>query len=107
MSKDKSRSKGTTSQATKSQGAAGFFVHEQGICESKTVGNGTRIWAFAHVLPGARIGKDCNICDHTFIENDVVLGDRVTVKCGVQLWDGITVENDVFIGPNAAFTNDP
>lgn len=84
-----------------------FFVHEQGICESSQVGRGTRIWAFAHVLPGARIGEDCNICDGVFIENDVTIGDRVTVKCGVQLWDGLVIESDVFIGPNATFTNDP
>ena len=83
------------------------FVHPQGICESTHVGQGTRIWAFAHVLPGARIGQDCNICDHTFIENDVVLGDRVTIKCGVQLWDGVRLEDDVFVGPNVTFTNDP
>ena len=76
------------------------------MVESDKIGDGTRIWAFAHVLPGARIGADCNICDHTFIENDVVIGDRSTVKCGVQLWDGVTVESDVFIGPNATFTND-
>lgn len=82
------------------------FVHPQGLCESPHIGAGTRIWAFAHVLPGARIGEQCNICDHVFIENDVVVGDRVTVKCGVQLWDGIEVEDDVFIGPNATFTND-
>lgn len=82
------------------------FVHEKGLCESKTVGAGTRVWAFAHVLPGAKIGADCNICDHVFIENDVVLGDRVTVKCGVQLWDGVRLEDDVFVGPNATFTND-
>ena len=82
------------------------FIHLQAICESKTIGEDTRIWAFAHVLPGARIGKDCNICDHVFIENDVVLGDRVTVKCGVQLWDGVRVDSNVFIGPNATFTND-
>jgi acetyltransferase-like isoleucine patch superfamily enzyme/dTDP-4-dehydrorhamnose 3,5-epimerase-like enzyme len=84
-----------------------YFVHPQGICESHFVGAGTRVWAYAHVLPGAAIGKDCNICDHVFIENDVVLGDRVTVKCGVQLWDGLRVGSDVFIGPNATFTNDP
>src|SRR5215472_858170 len=84
-----------------------YFVHPQGICESSAIGAGTRIWAFAHVLPGARIGADCNICDGVFIENDVVLGNRVTVKCGVQLWDGLVVEDDVFIGPNATFTNDP
>jgi UDP-2-acetamido-3-amino-2,3-dideoxy-glucuronate N-acetyltransferase len=83
------------------------FVHPQGICESDSVGAGTNVWAFAHVLPGAVIGDNCNICDHVFIENDVVVGDRVTIKCGVQLWDGLRVGNDVFIGPNATFTNDP
>ena len=83
-----------------------FFVHPLGCCESKDVGAGTRVWAYAHVLPGARIGADCNICDQVFIENDVVVGDRVTVKCGVQLWDGLRIEDDVFIGPNATFTND-
>jgi len=83
------------------------FVHPHGICESAHVGEGTRIWAFAHVLPGAHIGRDCNLCDHVFVENDVVLGDRVTVKSGVQLWDGLRVEDDVFIGPNATFANDP
>jgi acetyltransferase-like isoleucine patch superfamily enzyme/dTDP-4-dehydrorhamnose 3,5-epimerase-like enzyme len=77
------------------------------LCESPTVGEGTRIWAFAHVLPGARIGVDCNLCDHVFVENDVVIGDRVTVKCGVQVWDGVRLEDDVFVGPNATFTNDP
>jgi UDP-3-O-[3-hydroxymyristoyl] glucosamine N-acyltransferase len=82
------------------------FVHPQAICETTSVGPRTRIWAFAHVLPGARIGADCNICDHTFIENDVTVGDRVTVKCGVQLWDGVRIEDDVFIGPNATFAND-
>lgn len=74
--------------------------------ETENVGEGTRVWAFAHVLKGAKIGRDCNICDHTFIENDVIVGDRVTVKCGVQLWDGVHLEDDVFIGPNATFTND-
>jgi UDP-2-acetamido-3-amino-2,3-dideoxy-glucuronate N-acetyltransferase len=83
------------------------FVHSSGLCESPHVGEGTRVWAFAHVLPGARIGRDCNICDHVFVENGVVIGDRVTVKCGVQLWDGLRVGDDVFIGPNATFTNDP
>jgi len=84
-----------------------FFQHANAIVETPAVGEGTTIWAFAHILPGARIGRDCNICDHTFIENDVVIGDRVTIKCGVQLWNGIVVEDDVFIGPNATFTNDP
>ncbi|MGE5833497.1 MAG: hypothetical protein ACM4AI_03375, partial [Acidobacteriota bacterium] len=77
--------------------AGNFFVHPQALCESTNIGEKTRIWAFAHVLPGARIGRDCNICDHVFIENDVVIGDRVTVKSGVQLWDGIRIADDVFI----------
>ena len=85
----------------------GAMVHPQAICETKQVGKGTRIWAFAHVLKGAVIGEDCNLCDGVFVENDVVVGDRVTVKCGVQLWDGVRLENDVFVGPNATFTNDP
>ena len=83
-----------------------YFVHESAICESKTIGNKTRIWAFAHVLPFAKIGENCNICDHVFIENDVAIGNSVTIKCGVQIWDGITIEDNVFIGPNATFTND-
>ncbi|MBZ9762841.1 WxcM-like domain-containing protein [Mesorhizobium sp. CA8] len=83
-----------------------FFVHDRGICESTRVGNGTRVWAFAHVLPGAVIGANCNICDHVFIENDVTVGDDVTIKSGVQLWDGIRLGNRVFVGPNATFTND-
>jgi acetyltransferase-like isoleucine patch superfamily enzyme len=82
------------------------FQHPQAIVESTKVGAGTRIWAFAHVLPGATIGSYCNICDHVFIENDVVIGDRVTVKSGVQLWDGVVLEADTFVGPNATFTND-
>jgi acetyltransferase-like isoleucine patch superfamily enzyme len=75
--------------------------------ETDSIGEGTRVWAFSHILPGAKIGRECNICDHTFIEGNVTVGDRVTVKCGVQLWDGLVVEDDVFIGPNATFTNDP
>ena len=83
-----------------------YFVHPNALCESPNIGAGTRIWAFAHVLPRARIGSDCNICDHVFIENDVVLGHRVTIKSGVQLWDGVRLDDDVFVGPNATFTND-
>jgi UDP-2-acetamido-3-amino-2,3-dideoxy-glucuronate N-acetyltransferase len=83
-----------------------YFVHDRGICESSDIGEGTRIWAFSHVLPGAKIGAECNICDHVFIENDVVIGNRVTIKNGVQVWDGIRIGDDVFIGPNVTFTND-
>jgi acetyltransferase-like isoleucine patch superfamily enzyme len=87
-------------------GPRSYFVHPQALCESESIGADTRIWAFAHILPGAAIGRDCNICDHVFIENDVVVGDRVTVKCGVQLWDGLRIADDVFIGPNTTFSND-
>jgi UDP-2-acetamido-3-amino-2,3-dideoxy-glucuronate N-acetyltransferase len=84
-----------------------FFSHKRALVEpGAEIGERTRIWAFAHVLGRARIGADCNICDHVFIENDVIVGDRVTIKCGVQLWDGVRVADDVFIGPNATFTND-
>lgn len=83
-----------------------YFTHPNALCESTQIGPGTRVWAFAHVLPNARIGGECNICDHVFIENDVVIGDRVTIKCGVQVWDGVEIEDDVFIGPNVTFTND-
>jgi UDP-2-acetamido-3-amino-2,3-dideoxy-glucuronate N-acetyltransferase len=88
------------------QASSSHFVHPSGICETSDVGAETRIWAFAHVLAGAHIGRECNICDHVFIENDVVIGDRVTIKCGVSIWDGLRIEDDVFVGPNVAFTND-
>jgi acetyltransferase-like isoleucine patch superfamily enzyme len=83
------------------------FIHPLSDVQSKNIGEGTRIWQFSVVLPGARIGASCNICSNVFIENAVVVGDRVTVKCGVQLWDGIHISDDVFIGPNVTFTNDP
>lgn len=83
-----------------------FFAHPDSRVETGDIGSGTRVWAFSHVLEGARVGADCNICDHTFIEGGAVVGDRVTLKCGVQLWDGVTLEDDVFVGPNATFTND-
>lgn len=82
------------------------LIHKLADVQARTIGEGTRIWQFAVVLPGARIGKNCNICAHTFIENDVVIGDNVTIKCGVQLWDGLRIGNNVFIGPNATFCND-
>jgi len=88
-------------------GSQRHFAHPDARIETVEIGARTRIWAFAHVLPGARIGADCNICDHTFIEGGAQIGDRVTVKCGVQVWDGVTLEDDVFVGPNATFTNDP
>ena len=87
--------------------ATDYFVHQAAIVEPNAqIGRGTHIWAFAHILPRAVIGADCNICDHVFIENDVLVGDRVTVKSGVQLWDGVRLEDDVFVGPNVTFAND-
>ena len=84
------------------------FIHRHALIdEGARIGARTRVWAFAHVLGGAVVGEDCNLCDHTFIEGGVVVGNRVTVKCGVQLWDGLAIEDDVFIGPNVTFTNDP
>jgi acetyltransferase-like isoleucine patch superfamily enzyme len=82
-------------------------IHKNALVEDgASIGKNTRVWAFTHILPKAVIGDDCNICDHVFIENDVRVGSRVTVKCGVQLWDGLRIEDDVFIGPNVTFTND-
>ena len=83
-----------------------MFIHPSSDVQSKQIGEGTRVWQYVVILPGAVIGRDGNICSHCFIENKVVVGDRVTVKCGVQLWDGVTLEDDVFVGPNATFTND-
>ena len=81
-------------------------IHPLADVQSDSIGGGTRIWQFAVVLNGARIGRDCNVCAHTFVENGVSIGDRVTLKSGVYLWEGLTVEDDVFLGPNATFTND-
>lgn len=81
-------------------------VHALADVQAKDVGEGTRIWQFCVVLPGAKIGTNCNLCASVFVENDVVIGDNVTIKNGVQLWDGLRVGNDVFVGPNVTFTND-
>ncbi len=83
-----------------------FFVHPKGMADSKSIGPRTRIWAFAHVLDGAVVGSDCNICECVFIENGATLGNHVTIKNGVQVWTGVTLEDYVFVGPNATFTND-
>lgn len=81
-------------------------IHKFSDVQSTKIGEGTTIWQYAVVLPNAIIGNECNICAHTFVENDVKIGNRVTVKSGVFLWDGIVIEDDVFIGPCVAFTND-
>jgi len=82
------------------------FVHPQGLCESDEVGPGTRIWAFAHVMNGAVVGENCNICGGVFIESGARVGNNVTIKNSVLLWDKVTIEDDVFLGPNVVFTND-
>lgn len=84
-----------------------FFSHPKALVDrGAIVGEGTRVWAFAHVMPGARVGAHCNLCDGVFVEAGAVLGDRVTVKNGVSIWDRVTIEDEVFVGPNAVFTND-
>lgn len=82
------------------------FVHALAICDSKDVGRGTRIWPFAHVMEGARLGEDCNVGESAFIESGAYVGDRVTIKNGALIWDKVTIEDDAFIGPGTVFTND-
>ena len=82
------------------------IIHRRSDVMSKDIGEDTNIWQFCVVMPGAKIGRNCNICANVVIENDVAIGDNVTVKSGVQIWDGVTIEDNVFIGPNVTFTND-
>ena len=83
-----------------------YFKHPTALVESQNIGQGTRIWAFAHILKGAVIGNNCNIGDHCFIESGVNIGDNITIKNSTSIWEGVTVEKNVFIGPNVVFTND-
>lgn len=82
------------------------FFHPTALVDGARIGEGTRVWAYAHILPGARVGANCNVADHVFIEGGAVIGDNVTLKNNVCVWDGITIDDDVFVGPNVAFTND-
>ncbi|MFW1858329.1 WxcM-like domain-containing protein [Acinetobacter defluvii] len=82
------------------------YIHALADVHSTKIGQNTRVWQFSVILPDAQIGENCNICAHTLVENDVVIGNHVTVKSGVFLWDGITIEDYAFIGPNVSFTND-
>jgi len=82
------------------------MIHSLSDCLSKNIGKNTNVWQYVVILSDAVIGDNCNICAHSFIENDVKIGNGVTVKCGVYLWDGITIEDNVQIGPNVTFTND-
>lgn len=83
-----------------------MFIHPLSDVQSKNIGPGTRVWQFVVILKQAKIGENCNICANTLIENDVVIGNNVTVKSGVYIWDGARIEDDVFIGPCVVFTND-
>jgi acetyltransferase-like isoleucine patch superfamily enzyme len=85
---------------------AELFIHPTAIVESDSVGSGTKIWAYAHVLPDAWIGENCNVGDHVFIESGARIGNNVTVKNGVCIWEGVTIEDDCFLGPHVVFTND-
>ena len=87
--------------------AKGVLIHDRALCESDDVGPGTRIWAFAHVMRGAHVGRDCNVGDHAFVETGAWVGDRVTIKNAVLVWDRVRIEDDVFVGPGVVFTNDP
>jgi UDP-2-acetamido-3-amino-2,3-dideoxy-glucuronate N-acetyltransferase len=87
--------------------ARSYMAHPLALVESDQIGEGTRIWAFAHVMKDARIGRDCNIGEHCYVEQGVTLGNNVTVKNGVNLWTGVTIEDNVFLGPNCVLTNDP
>jgi acetyltransferase-like isoleucine patch superfamily enzyme len=82
------------------------YIHPTALAESHEIGAGTRVWAFAHILAGARVGKDCNIGDHCFIESGAVVGDNVTLKNGNMVWEGVQLADGVFVGPNVFFTND-
>lgn len=82
------------------------MIHELADVQSKNIGKNTTIWQYSIVLEKAVIGDFCNINCHVFIENDVKIGNSVTIKPGVQIWDGMRIEDDVFIGPNVTFVND-
>jgi len=94
------REKGEAEQAR-------YFKHPLALVESDEVGEGTRVWAWTHIMKGARVGRDCNIGEHCFLESGCSIGDRVIVKNGICIWELVTVEDDVFLGPNMIFTNDP
>jgi acetyltransferase-like isoleucine patch superfamily enzyme len=76
------------------------------LVETDAIGTGTKIWAFAHVMPGVKIGTDCNIGDHAFIETGATIGNGVTIKNNALIWKGVHIADYAFIGPNVVFTND-
>ena len=82
------------------------MIHETAIVETKDIGEGTLIFAYTHVMDGAKLGKCVKLCDHVFVEGGAVVGDNVTIKNNVSIWDGVKISDDVFVGPNVCFTND-
>jgi len=96
-----------TPAATLLQSGRSYMAHSLALVESDEIGEGTRIWAFAHVMKNSRIGRSCNIGEHCYIEQGATLGNNVTVKNGVNVWMGVTIEDNVFLGPNCVLTNDP
>lgn len=93
-------------RTTQAENTAQVFIHPQAIVESECIGDGTRIWAFAHVLKGAVIGCNCNLGDGAFVESGARIGDNVTIKNQCLIWEGVTIDDNAFIGPNVVFTND-
>lgn len=83
-----------------------YKIHPLSDVQTEKIGENTLVWQYSIILKEAVIGRSCNINCHTFIENDVLIGNNVTVKSGIYIWDGITIEDDVFLGPNVVFTND-
>ena len=82
------------------------FVHESSfVDEGATVGKGTKIWHFCHVMPGAVIGERCNLGQNVVVMNGVRLGDNVKVQNNVSIYEGVEIEDDVFCGPSMVFTN--
>lgn len=82
------------------------YIHPLADVAQRSIGKNTKVWQFVVILKGATVGENCNICAHSLIEGDVVIGNNVTVKSGVFIWDGTRIEDDVFLGPNATLTND-
>jgi UDP-2-acetamido-3-amino-2,3-dideoxy-glucuronate N-acetyltransferase len=84
----------------------GVFIHPKALVETKSIGAGTRIWAFTHVMTGARIGKNCTIGDHCYVESGAIIDDNTVVKNGNMIWEGVHLAEAVFVGPHVFFTND-
>ncbi len=83
-----------------------YFAHESAVIDAGAViGAGTRIWHFCHIMSGAIIGENCSLGQNVFVGNRVVIGSRVKIQNNVSLYEGVILEDDVFCGPSAVFTN--